>query len=62
MNGAQVVIVIGFENQSFRVQVNGWGSSSWLFEFGIFLIFFVSPDNSVDSLSCYLKIPSDLCN
>jgi hypothetical protein len=62
MDGAQVVCVIGFENQFFRVRVKGLGASSWLFEYGIFLSFFVSPENLADSQLCYLKIPSDLCN
>ena len=29
------VSMIGFENQIFRIQVNGWGSYSWLFKYWI---------------------------
>lgn len=60
MDEAQVVSVIGFENQFFRVRVNGMGFSSGLFEYGIFLSLFAFPDILVDLPSFYLKMPSDL--
>ena len=62
MDGIQVVSVIGFENQSFSGFVDGWGSSSRLFEYRWFLEFIECPDNLVDSLPVNLKIPSNLCN
>ena len=62
MDWAQVVSVIAFENQFFRRRVNSLRFSTGLFEYRIFLSFFISLDNLVDSLPGYLKISSDLCN
>ena len=62
MNWAQVISVIGFENQFFSGFVNGLGPSSGLLEYRCFLDFIECLDNLVYSLPGNLKILSDLCN
>jgi len=62
MDGAQIVSVIGFENQFFSGFGDELGTSSGLLEYRWFLDFFECLDDLVDSLSDNLKIPSDLCN